>query len=106
MSLLDTQQLTTDQAKAKLRGRVLGGIRRLFQIMLDEYTTDFSMVWNNPDGLSQADALAALGTDAAEVFALATILKTAVNQAKPDAITTAAPDVTVNADGTVTLETA
>jgi hypothetical protein len=101
MGLLDAPKLNKTQAKAKVRTRVITGVRGLFDRMLNEFVTDVGLVWQNEDGLTPDEALEALGPDGVEIFRLAAILKDAINAAKPNTITQVTPDVIPHADGTI-----
>lgn len=102
MSLLDNT-ISKPMASSKVKAQVTGTIKVLYAKMLADFNAAYSLIWNNPDGLTQAEALTALGTDAKEIFTLAGILEGAVNTAKSGSIVVTHPDVVVHDDGTVTL---
>jgi len=79
---------------------------------VNTYNQIFNLIWNNAQGLTPQEVVAALGTNAAVLFALAaqeqSILPAAVAQVNPVA-TVSLPSppagwtVTPNADGSVAL---
>ena len=108
MSLLTRP--TPDQSIAGKQSRVANRVRMntfgIFNQISQTYQQLFGAVWSNPMGLTPQQVVAALGTDAAELFRFLTVLSTAVNAATPGTINVANPagfTVTSNADGTVTI---
>ncbi len=71
--------------------------------MIEAYTTGMKNVWES-DGISPQEVFNAFGTEAGELKRLAAIIKTAINQAKPNTIPDAPVSLVFNPDGTVTVQ--
>ncbi len=97
--------LTHDQKKALTKALVQSSVNRCFASMLDAYKKNAAQVWENPQGLTPQDVLDGFGTDAAELFRLASLLKGVINAAVPGTIPDSAAPIVINADGTVTVNT-
>lgn len=72
--------------------------------LIGTYTELMQTVWQNPAGLSPQQVFEGLGTDASQLFSLATVLVTTVNTVQPGTLVDAHPyNYTINEDGTVTV---
>lgn len=113
MGILDlppSQDPTTLENKKQRTALVIrNSVLMLFAQMKNGYEQNHTQVWENPDGLTPQQVCDALGSDAVELFTLASVLANTVNHAKPDTITGSVPDgvtATPNEDGTVTISEA
>lgn len=97
--------LTTEQKQANLKRQTVANLNALYQQMIKVYNTTYGSIWTNPNGLTQAEALAAFGTDATSLFTLGGLIANLVNTAHAGSITnvSAPVAVTFNGDGSVTL---
>jgi len=105
MGLL-TQPTASEQTLQLLRDSVAGSYNQLRAA----FNNACQLVWENPYKMTPAEVLAALGTDAAALFAYSNavvgLLNTAAAETGEPVITAVVPDgvtYTLNADGTVTL---
>src|SRR5436190_24322933 len=108
MTILDDNgvapTLNMVQKQRKVKGSIKGRAKLTFSVALETFTQGMGLIWANPDGLTPAEALAGLGTDAAEIVNGAEALKVFLNAAKPNTITAPTPStLTINEDGTVTV---
>ena len=110
MSIIDqgenpgTQELTLEQKQERLKKQVARKSYETFQAMVGNYSEIKRMMWQNQQGLTPQQAFDALGTNAAELFQLSSVLVQAVNSVKPNTLDPAQPyEFTVNEDGTVTV---
>lgn len=113
MSII-SKQVTDQPAPDKMAAQqILRQARSLFQLILTHHKQGYRMVWNNPRATPE-EVIAALGTDAVEVFSLSsqlgTLLAAAVgNDMKKiveHGIPTGVPEgysYKANEDGTITL---
>ncbi len=109
-----TKQVADQPAPDKLAAQqILRQARSMFQLLLTHHKQGYRLVWNNLRATPE-EVIAALGTDAAEVFALSsqlgTLLASAVgNDMKKiieNGIPTGVPEgysYKANEDGTITL---
>lgn len=104
MPIITTNQTSpaVDDRKESTKQRIQSTINALYSSMLVAYSRCMGEVWRHPT-LSPQEVLDAFGSDAAELFRLAGILKGAINAATPNTIPDVTANVTVNADGTVTV---
>lgn len=87
--------------------------RRMAESLVREWEGNFDMLWSTQGGVTPAERLIGLGTDAAELFsrneALVTFIlgqlgdEDAVTSGRIAAKVAAMPGVTVHEDGTVTI---
>lgn len=79
-------------------------IAKTLTIMCQHQKEAFGILWNNPKAKAE-DILAALGSEAAEVFRLSALNIATMNSAKPGTWTAAPPrEFEVHQDGTITLK--
>jgi hypothetical protein len=103
MPIITNQQTpTADDRKAAAKQSIHSTINSLYSAMIVAYRRCMDTVWKHPT-LAPQEILDAFGTDAGELFRLAGILKNAINAATPNTIPDSTVDVTVNSDGTVTI---
>jgi hypothetical protein len=103
MSLLSSQELTTQQKQLAVAGRIQKSSSFLFRQMANTYANIYTDVWVNPD-LTPQEVFDSLGASGAELLALADVLSSTVNGVVPGTIETGYPyEYTINEDGTVTI---
>ena len=103
MSLLSSQELTTQQKQLAVAGRIQKASSFLFRQMANTYANIYTDVWDNPD-LTPQEVFDSLGTSGAELLTLADVLSSTVNGVVPGTIETGYPyEYTINEDGTVTI---
>ena len=103
MSLLSSQNLTTEQKQLAVAGKIQKASSFLFRQMANTYANIYTDVWVNPD-LTPQEVFDSLGTSGAELLALADVLSSTVNGVVPGTIETGYPyEYTINEDGTVTI---
>ena len=113
---------TTVQLQAQLQQQVKNKASQAFQQMVRQQNDGINAIWHNPNGLTPQQAVDALGTDAARIFAAHGALTNAVVAAvsadnaamtalNPAYVPVAAPILkptftwTVNSNGTITIGT-
>jgi hypothetical protein len=75
-----------------------------FNMTVNSFNRVFSMVWNNPSGLTPQQVMEGLGTSAGQLFSIMAAMQTAINTIQPGTLAQTAPNqVTINSDGTVTI---
>jgi hypothetical protein len=87
--------------------------RQLAETLYRGWSASFDLMWSSANGVTPADRVAALGTNAAELFAanaaLTTLMLGMIGESDPDmkagieSRLASLPAYTVNQDGTVTL---
>ncbi len=109
MSILTppTNNLTPEQATAE---HIRESARRNYRVFLAAQKRGIEVIWQNAAGLTPQQCCDSLGTDAARVFRLHGLLTdfiVAVQQLEglPVDIATPTHAFTLNADGTVTVDT-
>jgi len=104
MALLTKTIDAREETVACIRSTIAGAA----SMLRAQFDNACQLVWHNAYGLTPQQVLDALGTDAAELFAISNTIIPILNQAA-DAehqITSVVPDgttYTLNADGTITL---
>lgn len=100
MSIFDQPPVTV----AQYYNTAINDARFLNTFVRKRYQVTYDRIWNDPD-FSPAEALAALGTDAAELFAAHEALGRFIAAIDPKFVALAPPKpgVTINKDGTVVL---
>ena len=106
MSLLDTQ--TTELSVAARGAQRLKGLPAFqFSLLLNSWKAGVEIIWAKP--ALTVEVLAALGTDAAELFDLSSKTAAFLHSVKPGCVDATVALInqyyTVHQDGTVTLDT-
>lgn len=118
MSLFQTPQNRSITNPAQIIRQQVGFLeaspRRMTEQLLRQWEQAFDLMWSDKDGVTPAQRLAALGPDAAELFAANAALIGFICQllkGRDDALaaklagkTAAIPPHTVHKDGTITLD--
>ena len=107
MSLINTKPtevvLTTEQLQAQFVAQLSQGMTQRFTGLKGFVENVMQSIFKN-DKLTPVQTLAALGTNAAEVFKLGSMIAAVLNEAVPNSVDLTPPvAVTINQDGTVTL---
>jgi hypothetical protein len=98
------QELTLEQKQDRVSTQIKRKSFETFQGLIGSYTDIKKRVWDNPQGLTPQEVMDSLGTSAAELFQLSSLLVTTVNTAQPDTLDASQPyEFTINPDGTVTV---
>jgi hypothetical protein len=105
MSLLDTPAVIPPaQARAN---RAIALPRLVFDRLLRSWAAGLDLVWNPPSNVTSAEVLAALGTNAAELFNRSAALRAFLESQKPGSTNIPAAKrikpVTISPDGSATL---
>ena len=117
MSLLAKPQAPVIPASVRLRQEVSvlsQAPRRIADSLFQAWKTSFDLLWSTSGGVTPADRVAALGTNAAELFesssALVQFLLEVIGDKDADMIAqiqqcvASIPDFTAHEDGTITLD--
>lgn len=105
MSLINVSTGPADLAtkQAKCKQSIQQTLNAQYKSIIFNFTRIFALVWDNND-LTPQQVMDALGTDAAQLFQIASAMQTAVNSIQPDSLPQSPPkSVTANDDGTVTI---
>lgn len=97
------EQPTPDELLRRARLTIDREINELFTAVLGTYTRLMAMVWRNPLGFTPQQVLDRYGTSAVELFRLAATLRACINAAVPGTVDETPAPVTINPDGTVTV---
>ncbi len=102
-----TGTLSTADAQAKAKKKIVGANTFAYQQNLRAYQTGMDNFWRNADGLTPQQVADAFGTDAASLFQNAAAVAGLVNGIAPGAIGADADaakyDIAINNDGTATI---
>ncbi|NDF13422.1 MAG: hypothetical protein EB060_11500 [Proteobacteria bacterium] len=105
MSVLDKPSVPEITPAIRTAAQIKQNARATYQAMMNAFEQNARLFWKNPQS-RPSDLSAALGTDAAEVFALHAKLGSILEEVKPGCTADALKLVgnfTVNSDGTVTI---
>lgn len=87
----------------KAAAQIESQINAMLGNLTGSFESIFEMVWSNSNA-SASDIFVALGPNGAQLFNVANIIQTAVNQIAPNTLQQAAPlPYTINQDGSVTI---
>ena len=116
MSLLAKPQVPVIPASVRLRQEVsiiAQAPRRIAESLFQAWKSNFDLLWTANGGVTPADRIAAMGTNAAELFesssSLVRFLLEVIDNKDPEMIAeiqqriATIPDFTIHDDGTVTL---
>lgn len=98
------EELTKEQKQELVRKRLVQMTNAIYSMMLNTHKQGMATVWENRLGLTPQEVMDALGTDAADLLRLSQLLKTTLSEADESTELVDTPqELTVNADGTVTV---
>lgn len=105
MSILDQQVGAPQPTAAQRAHRVKQHIASTYRQTVHAHQHGMKLLWDTPEGITPQDVIDALGTDAAEAFALSASLATLIESIDADQVVSVPDGVTftANPDGTVTL---
>lgn len=99
----EPSEMSLDEKKAACRATIEQLISTQFSMVVRNFKQVYNIVWFSKD-LTPQDVMDALGTDAAQLFQIASIMRTAANTISPNSIELLPlKPITLNKDGTVTI---
>ena len=112
MSILTNQSVSDEQKLQRRATQIKSAPRQLAEMMMSQWLSSFDALWKSGE-FTPAQKLAALGTDAAEIFALnsqfVTFMVTQLTGKRDDLVAAiqakvaTIPACTIHEDGTVTI---
>lgn len=112
MSILANQTITDEQKLQRRIDQIKAAPKQLAETMMNQWLASFNALWMSGE-FTPAQKLAALGTDAAEIFALnsqfVTFMVTQLTGKRDDLVAAiqakvaSMPACTIHEDGTVTI---